>query len=85
MSDERAAGPKTEDLENRCDRMAAGIEHLFKRSTRVVEDCFASVDRNGAYRPMDFREIENFMKVGALLAARVAQLENAKNRKSKTQ
>ena len=84
MTDESAAGPKTE-AESRCERVAAGLEKHFRDCEGVLVDCFDTVKRHGGYWEEDMRNIAAYMKVSAQIACQIGRLEIIKNRNSKAQ
>jgi hypothetical protein len=83
MTDHEAAGPKTEIQNERCDRVAAGLEAMFQHTSNLLEDAFAMTARYKGYTADELREIAIFLKIGAQLAGQVARLEAVKNHHSK--
>ena len=81
MTDDSAAGPKTE-AESRCERVAAGLEKHFRDCEMVLADCFDTVKRHGSYWEEDMRNIAAYMKVSAQIAGQIGRLETIKNRGS---
>ena len=82
MTDESAAGRKTDEAGSRCERMAAGLEKHFRDCEKVLDDCFDTAKRHGGYWEQDLRNIAAYMKVSAQIAGQIGRLETIKNRGS---
>jgi hypothetical protein len=82
MTDESAAGRKTDVAGSRCERVATGLERFFENCQTVVGDCFHTANKHGIYREEDMRNIAAYLKIGAQLAGQIARLETVKNRGS---
>jgi len=82
MTQEDAAGRKTESTQGRCERVAAALERLFDNCETVVADCFHTTRRRGLYNEEDMRNIACYLKIGAQLAGQIARLEAVRNRGS---
>jgi hypothetical protein len=82
MTDESAAGPKTDSAASRCERVATALERLFANCETVVGDCFHTATKHGVYREEDMRNIATYLKIGAQIAGQIARLETVKNRGS---
>jgi len=85
MTDEIAAGRKTDSTDGRLERVAAGLEKHFRDCEKVLGDCSDTVKRHGSYWEQDMRNIAAYMKVSAQIAGQIGRLETIKNRNSKAQ
>lgn len=86
MSDESAAGPKTEITEQRHERLAASLEQQFHACRRETD---IWLERNRTEEGYFYHDkldgLIKLVRVNAQLAGVIARLGNAKNRNSKTQ
>ncbi|MEI9932236.1 MAG: hypothetical protein WDM89_17260 [Rhizomicrobium sp.] len=85
MSDESAAGPKTDQVGNRVERVATTLEQHFGHCSRVLSDTMRGVEGRGAYRPHDIDDLAKYLKLSAQLAGQIGRLETIQNRNSKAQ
>ena len=85
MTEEIAAGRKTDELDSRVERVAAGLEKHFGHCNQVLSDTMRTVEQKGAYRHGDMDDIAKFLKLSAQLAGQIGRLEIIQNRNSKAQ
>jgi len=85
MTDERAAGPKTDRSDDRIERVAAGLEKHFEDCSQVLGDAMRTVADRGGYRPSDMYDLATYLKLSAHIAGQIGRLEIIKNRNSKAQ
>lgn len=82
MTDDSAAGRKTDTNGDRVERVAAGLEKHFEDCEKVLANCFDTVKRHEGYWEQDLRNIAAYLKVSAQLAGQIGRLEVIKNRGS---
>ena len=85
MTDESAAGPKTDQTQRRVERVAAGLEKHFDDCSHVLRDLMATCTNNGGYRPSDLQNLGVYLKISGQLAGQIGRLETIQNRNSKAQ
>jgi hypothetical protein len=84
MTDDSAAGPKTEKGD-RVERVAAGLEKNFNDCSHVLRDVMGTCTDNGVYRPNDLKDLAAYLKISAQIAGQIGRLETIQNRNSKAQ
>ena len=85
MTYESAAGRKTDNLGERVERVAAGLEMHFGNCSQVLNDTMRGVEERGGYRPGDMADLATYLKLSAQIAGQIGRLETIKNRNSKAQ
>ncbi len=86
MTNESAAGPKTDTHEDRCERVAASLEKQFHICRRETDAWLANHSGEKGY--LHFGSVDDLVKlarVNAQLASAIARIDAARNRNSKTQ
>ncbi len=85
MSDESAAGPKTDKTGDRVERVSTTLEKHFGQCNQVLGDTMRTVEERGSYSPGNMEDLAKFLKLSAQLAGQIGRLEIIKNRNSKAQ
>jgi hypothetical protein len=85
MTDDSAAGPKTDQPESRVERVAAALEKHFGHCSDVLSDTMRMVEERGSYRPSETAELATYLKLSAQIAGQIGRLEIIQNRNSKAQ
>lgn len=85
MTDESAAGPKTDTQESRIERVATTLEKHFGHCSQVLGDTMRTVEQRGAYSADNMEDLAKYLKLSAQLAGQIGRLEIIQNRNSKAQ
>jgi hypothetical protein len=86
MTEESAAGPKTDQTEDRAERLAAALEEQFDICRRETAIWLSRSHSDGGYiYPNRLDGILKLFKANAQFAQLIARIDATKNRKSKTQ
>jgi hypothetical protein len=86
MTDESAAGPKTDQSEDRGERIAAALEEQFHSCRRQTDVWLSRCHSEEGYLyPNKLDGLLKLFQVNAQLASVITRIDAAKNRKTKTQ
>ena len=85
MTDDSAAGRKTDNPGDRVERVASGLEKHFGNCSQVLSDTIRTVEQRGSYSADNMDDLAKFLKLSAQLAGQIGRLETIKNRNSKAQ